>query len=66
MNGSLEFLVVEFGLDRLDLFQGDAFSRLSPQYEKAERPDLEFLRVRVFQLGGGSDFAAQRAYDHRL
>jgi hypothetical protein len=41
-------------------------SRLAPQHQETQWPDFELFLIWVFDLGGGSDFSAQCAFDHRF
>ena len=62
MESSLKLLLVEFPLDGLDLLQGDGFTGFPSQDQETQRPDLELLRIGVFDFGGGVDFTAEGAF----
>ena len=60
-HGSLEILLLALFLKSANAFEGHRlFARAAFEDKQAQRPDLELLRVWVFNLRGGPDFVAER------
>jgi hypothetical protein len=66
-HGTLEILLVALFLKSANLFRGHGLlSGAALEDKQTQGPDLELLRVRIFQLGCGTDFAAEGAFHDRF